>query len=67
MKTTRTYLSGCIWCNATGQKFPMQHNGTDFSSLCPVCNGSKTVIVTETFDDGLDIDKFKELNQEVKQ
>lgn len=47
---TRTYLGGCTWCNATGQKFPMQHNGTDFSSLCPVCNGAKTIPVTETFE-----------------
>jgi len=47
MKTTKTYLKGCDWCNATGQKFPMEHNGTSFSSLCPVCNGAKTILVTE--------------------
>jgi DnaJ-class molecular chaperone len=51
MKTVRTYPSGCTWCNATGHKFPMQHDGTDFSSICPVCNGAKTIIVTETVED----------------
>ena len=51
MGTTRQYLIGCTWCNATGQKFPMQHDGTDFSSICPVCKGNKTVICTETIED----------------
>jgi hypothetical protein len=50
MITTRTYLKGCDWCNATGHKFPMQHNGTDFSSICPACNGNKVITVTETFE-----------------
>ena len=47
MKTTRTYLQGCNWCNATGIKFPMEFNGISLSSFCPVCNGTKTIIVTE--------------------
>lgn len=47
MKTTRTYSQGCTWCNATGTKYPMQNIGTSFSSICPVCNGNKTIIVTE--------------------
>jgi hypothetical protein len=47
MKTTTTYLQGCTWCNATGIKYPMQNIGTGFSSICPICNGNKTVLVTE--------------------
>ena len=49
MKTTRTYLSGCTWCNASG--FVNNPNGYSSLSLtitCPVCNGAKTIIVTET-------------------
>jgi hypothetical protein len=48
MKTTRTYLSGCMWCNATGFKYPMTNNGTGFTNVCPVCLGAGTITVTET-------------------
>jgi len=52
MKTIRTYLSGCTWCNATGiikdQYF--RDNTTPLTHPCPVCNGSKTVIVTEVIE-----------------
>jgi DnaJ-class molecular chaperone len=48
MKITKTYLTGCNWCGGIGQKFPMQHDGTTFSSICPVCNGTKVILVTET-------------------
>jgi hypothetical protein len=47
MKTTRTYLSGCTWCDATGVKYPMHNTGTGWSSICPVCNGAKTIVITE--------------------
>jgi hypothetical protein len=50
-KITRTYLSGCPWCNATGVKYPMQYEGNTFTSVCPVCNGGKTIIVTEVIED----------------
>ena len=59
MKVKRTYLQGCTWCNATGQKIPMQYTGTGFSSICPVCNGSKTVLVTEEYDALYEIDCSK--------
>jgi hypothetical protein len=47
MKTTRTYLTGCTWCNATGM---VRNSGlsTTVFDTCPVCNGAKTIIVTET-------------------
>src|SRR5665648_280840 len=49
MKTTRTYLSGCTWCNGTGFiKIPNPGFMTSaLTGVCPVCNGAKTVIVTE--------------------
>jgi hypothetical protein len=61
MKTTKTYLKGCDWCNATGQKFPMEHNGTSFSSLCPVCNGAKTILVTEVTEPVAPQENIREL------
>jgi len=51
-KITKTYLSGCTWCNATGfvkEPFPTTTGG--LTQVCPVCNGNKTIIVTETTDD----------------
>jgi hypothetical protein len=47
MKTTRTYLTGCTWCNATGVKYPMTNNGAGFTNVCPVCNGAGIITVTE--------------------
>ena len=50
MKTTRTYLKGCDWCNAKGvipNTNPAFCGNTSFTELCPVCNGTKTVTVTE--------------------
>jgi DnaJ-class molecular chaperone len=45
MKTTRTYIKGCDWCNATGT-VPTYY-GYD---SCPVCNGLKTITVTEIIE-----------------
>ena len=45
MKTTRTYLTGCTWCNATGVKYPMTNNGAGFTNVCPVCNGAGIITV----------------------
>jgi hypothetical protein len=45
---TRTYLKGCEWCQSTGQVldgYPVM--GTNVFRDCPVCNGSKTILVTE--------------------
>ncbi len=53
MKTTRTYLTGCKWCNATGMVPNYENFGMSTTPLlktCPVCNGAKTVIVTETIE-----------------
>lgn len=52
MKTTRTYLSGCTWCNARGYVMnPAMGLVTDITVTCPVCNGAKTIIVTEYIED----------------
>jgi len=61
-KITRTYLSGCTWCNATGFKYPMQDYGTGITSICPVCNGAKTILVTEVIES----DENKELIEKTK-
>jgi uncharacterized Zn finger protein (UPF0148 family) len=67
MKTTRTYLIGCTWCKALGYVNNLQegwHTGSVLTITCPVCNGSKTVIVTETIeDDNLSMESFKKINQ----
>ena len=50
MTTTRTYLKGCDWCNAKGvipNSNPAFCGNTSFTEICPVCNGNKTVTVTE--------------------
>lgn len=51
MKTTKTYLSGCTWCGAKG--FVKNYNSgyTNVDLICPVCHGSKTVLVTEVTED----------------
>ena len=52
MKTTKTYLSGCTWCGATGyvKDITPYVTGT-WKNICPVCQGAKTMPVTETFED----------------
>lgn len=53
MKTTRTYLDGCKWCDATGIVSDNSVGLTDFTSLtkiCPVCNGTKVILVTEIIE-----------------
>jgi len=45
---TRTFLKGCEWCNATGSI--AASNSTSTRMTCPVCNGTGTVLVTETED-----------------
>jgi len=53
-KIIRTYLKGCDWCKATGfvsNPYNMEITGS-ITGVCPVCNGAKTVVVTETtFED----------------
>jgi hypothetical protein len=53
MKITRTYISGCNWCNATGNvSNPNIGIITDFTMItCPVCQGAKMIMITETFED----------------
>lgn len=57
MKTTKTYLSGCNFCNATGliRNYAFDPNVTGCAILvtCPVCNGTKIITVTETIEDDL--------------
>jgi len=52
---TKTYLKGCEWCGATGytQKYYNPTNApetstSELTNICPVCNGSGTILVTET-------------------
>ena len=62
MKTTRTYLSGCTWCNARGWVFnPNKHS--ILSITCPICNGLKTITVTETIEDDITINDLKEIDK----
>jgi hypothetical protein len=60
MKIKRTYLSGCTWCNALGF-IPNPNMGwiTDTTIICPVCNGAKTILVTEEYDALYEIDCSK--------
>jgi len=61
-KITRTYLSGCVWCNATGYcktNNPHPEVTTVLTTVCPVCNGSKTIVVTEEYDALYEIDCSK--------
>jgi DnaJ-class molecular chaperone len=54
MKITKTYLTGCTWCGGTGN-VPTKNYGmytTPLTEPCPVCNGAKTVLVTETYESG---------------
>jgi hypothetical protein len=53
MRITRTYISGCNWCNALGNvSNPNIGLTTDFTMItCPVCQGAKMIMVTETFED----------------
>jgi hypothetical protein len=51
MKTTRTYIQGCTWCNAQGFIKHIGNYTTDATTICPVCNGAKTIIITETTED----------------
>lgn len=50
MKTVKQYLKGCDWCGATGfVAIPNPGFMTSaLTGICPVCNGSKVVLVTET-------------------
>jgi len=53
MKTVRTYLQGCNFCNAVGMVRNWDNFGmgtTQMMKTCPVCNGAKTIIVTETIE-----------------
>ena len=51
---TRTYNKGCEWCGATGyvQQWysPWSATTTTLTNVCPVCNGSGVVNVTEQVD-----------------
>ena len=51
MRTIRTYLSGCDWCVAVGEidnpVFNPTVTGSTLKITCPVCHGTKTILITE--------------------
>ena len=52
MKRTIIYLKGCDWCGATGFVKNITPDTTgSWNNICPVCNGNKTITVTEVFDE----------------
>ena len=57
-KVTRTYLSGCTWCNATG-RVPETGISSNAFQTCPVCNGIKVIKITEEYDDSYEVDYSK--------
>ena len=62
MKIIRTYLSGCTWCGGHGN-VPTNNIGgytTPLTEPCPVCNGTKTIIITETFESKEEVLKIKD-------
>ena len=54
MKVNKTYLDGCKWCNATGIVSNPAPNPNvtwnEWTTICPVCNGAKTILVTEIME-----------------
>jgi len=61
MKTTRTYPQLCGTCNGNGFIQPIQGQITTSAWLnpCPVCNGAKTIQVTEITED--DTERTKDM------
>lgn len=62
MKVKRTYLSGCTWCHATGfikNDNPHPEVTSAIIIVYPVCNGAKTILVTEEYDALYEIDCSK--------
>lgn len=51
MKTTRTYLDGCRWCNATGKvPNPIVRLTDTIEVKCHVCKDKKTIRVKEVIE-----------------
>lgn len=49
MKTLiRNYKRACDFCNATGFVSDKRKYTTSMTKPCPVCNGEKTINITET-------------------
>ena len=47
----KQYKKACEFCNATGyiqRNTQSNYTNAPLTEVCPVCNGAKTVIVTET-------------------
>jgi hypothetical protein len=53
MKITKTYPGICSHCQGNGFIQPVQGQitSTNWSNVCPVCNGAKTIIITETTEE----------------
>ena len=50
MKTTRQYPDICKTCNGKGQLVDCISTTNPYRT-CPVCNGTKTIIITEICED----------------
>jgi hypothetical protein len=53
MKRIKQYFTGCNFCNATGfiqATSWCNYVYSTFMQTCPVCNGTKIVQVTETYE-----------------
>ena len=49
----RTYQKACEWCSAMGfvpTSKQLGSSSTSTTEICPVCNGNKTILVTEEDD-----------------
>lgn len=54
MTTIRQYPKGCDFCCGKGIIPGTEGLSTSTTRICPVCNGSGVIIVTETVDDWLE-------------
>ena len=46
----KTYPKACEYCNATGfiTRDAIRNTTSVLTEICPVCNGNKVIVVTET-------------------
>lgn len=58
---TRQYLDGCKWCEAKGYVESQFATTTNVTEICPVCNGSGTILVTES----ISVNEYGEFDHEL--
>jgi DNA-binding XRE family transcriptional regulator len=77
----KTYLSGCTWCGALGTitRDKFVNFTTPLTIPCPVCNGAKTIPITEEYESPfqvtlapekpieIDLSKLKTLHDQFKE